>query len=146
GGTIRRAVSGWSGRRHAFRLAFLVANREKARISRYLSVVWSCVRHRTAGGCGGLSGPKMAGKTARKPASPSSRLHFSLAGRPASPIFVITPSTDRSAVNPFNRNAALWIVIVLLLALLYSVFQGGTTRTAGNTISYSDFVHAVEQR
>ncbi|HEV7547576.1 MAG TPA: ATP-dependent zinc metalloprotease FtsH [Reyranella sp.] len=49
-------------------------------------------------------------------------------------------------MNPFNRNAALWIVIVLLLALLYSVFQGGTTRTAGNTVSYSDFVHAVEQR
>jgi len=49
-------------------------------------------------------------------------------------------------VNPFNRNAALWIVIVLLLALLYSVFQGGATRTAGNTVSYSDFVRAVEQR
>jgi len=49
-------------------------------------------------------------------------------------------------VNPFNRNAALWIVIVLLLALLYSVFQGGTTRTAGSTISYSDFVRAVDQR
>ena len=48
-------------------------------------------------------------------------------------------------MNPFNRNAALWIVIVLLLALLYSVFQGGTTRTAGNTVSYSDFVRAVEQ-
>jgi cell division protease FtsH len=49
-------------------------------------------------------------------------------------------------VNPFNRNAALWIVIVLLLALLYSVFQGGTTRSGGGTISYSDFVRAVEQR
>ncbi|WIM13470.1 ATP-dependent zinc metalloprotease FtsH [Enhydrobacter sp.] len=49
-------------------------------------------------------------------------------------------------MNPFNRNAALWIVIVLLLALLYSVFQGGTTRAAGNAISYSDFVRAVEQR
>ena len=49
-------------------------------------------------------------------------------------------------MNPFNRNAALWIVIVLLLALLYSVFQGGTTRSAGNTVSYSDFVRAVEQR
>jgi cell division protease FtsH len=49
-------------------------------------------------------------------------------------------------VNPFNRNAALWIVIVLLLALLYSVFQGGTTRAAGNAISYSDFVRAVDQR
>ncbi len=49
-------------------------------------------------------------------------------------------------MNPFNRNAALWIVIVLLLALLYSVFQGGATRTAGNTISYSDFVRAVDQR
>ncbi len=49
-------------------------------------------------------------------------------------------------MNPFNRNAALWIVIVLLLALLYSVFQGGTTRTAGNTIPYSEFVRSVEQR
>jgi cell division protease FtsH len=49
-------------------------------------------------------------------------------------------------VNPFNRNAALWIVIVLLLALLYSVFQGGATRSTGNTVSYSDFVRAVEQR
>jgi len=49
-------------------------------------------------------------------------------------------------VNPFNRNAALWIVIVLLLALLYSVFQGGATRAPGNTISYSEFVRAVEQR
>ena len=49
-------------------------------------------------------------------------------------------------MNPFNRNAALWIVIVLLLALLYSVFQGGATRPAANTVSYSDFVRAVEQR
>ena len=49
-------------------------------------------------------------------------------------------------MNPFNRNAALWIVIVLLLALLYSVFQGGATRSPGNTVSYSDFVRAVEQR
>ena len=49
-------------------------------------------------------------------------------------------------MNPFNRNAALWIVIVLLLALLYSVFQGGTNRVASNTVSYSDFVHAVDQR
>ncbi len=49
-------------------------------------------------------------------------------------------------MNPFNRNAALWIVIVLLLALLYSVFQGGATRAPGNTIAYSDFVRAVEQR
>jgi cell division protease FtsH len=55
-------------------------------------------------------------------------------------------STEKNPVNPFNRNAALWIVIVLLLALLYSVFQGGATRTAGNTVSYSDFVRAVEQR
>jgi len=49
-------------------------------------------------------------------------------------------------VNPFNRNAALWIVIVLLLALLYSVFQGGSTRSASNAISYSDFVRAVDAR
>src|SRR5207302_7513739 len=102
-------------------------------------------KRRTAVGCGGLSGPKMAGKTLGKPASPSFRLHFSLAARLARPIFVETTSTDRIAVNPFNRNAALWIVIVLLLALLYSVFQGGTTRTAGNMRSYADSVPTVDE-
>jgi cell division protease FtsH len=47
-------------------------------------------------------------------------------------------------VNPFNRNAALWIVIVLLLALLYSVFQGGTGRSGGNNVPYSEFIRAVD--
>ena len=59
---------------------------------------------------------------------------------------MISHPIGKAPVNPFNRNAALWIVIVLLLALLYSVFQGGATRSAGNTVSYSDFVRAVEQR
>ena len=54
----------------------------------------------------------------------------------------------RDAISAFRRNrlAMVGLLFVLLLALLYSVFQGGATRTAGNTISYSDFVHAVEQR
>ena len=47
-------------------------------------------------------------------------------------------------MNPFNRNAALWIVIVLLLALLYSVFQGGTGRSGGNNVPYSEFIRAVD--
>jgi cell division protease FtsH len=48
-------------------------------------------------------------------------------------------------VNLFNRNIALWIVIVLLLALLYSVFQGGTSRGSLESIPYSEFLQKVDQ-
>ncbi|MBV9835804.1 MAG: ATP-dependent zinc metalloprotease FtsH [Alphaproteobacteria bacterium] len=44
----------------------------------------------------------------------------------------------------FNRNAALWVVIALLLVLLYTVFQGGVGRSGMSQISYSEFLKAVE--
>ena len=44
----------------------------------------------------------------------------------------------------FNRNAALWVVIALLLVLLYTVFQGGVGRSGMSQISYSDFLKAVD--
>ena len=44
----------------------------------------------------------------------------------------------------FNRNAALWVVIALLLVLLYTVFQGGVGRSGMSPISYSDFLKAVD--
>jgi cell division protease FtsH len=44
----------------------------------------------------------------------------------------------------FNRNAALWVVIALLLVLLYTVFQGGVGRGGMSQISYSDFLKAVD--
>ncbi|MBX3502013.1 MAG: ATP-dependent zinc metalloprotease FtsH [Alphaproteobacteria bacterium] len=44
----------------------------------------------------------------------------------------------------FNRNAALWVVIALLLVLLYTVFQGGVGRSGMSQISYSEFLKAVD--
>ncbi|MBM3620221.1 MAG: ATP-dependent metallopeptidase FtsH/Yme1/Tma family protein [Alphaproteobacteria bacterium] len=44
----------------------------------------------------------------------------------------------------FNRNAALWVVIALLLVLLYTVFQGGVGRSGMSQISYSDFLKSVD--
>ena len=82
----------------------------------------------------------------KRGAAPDSGCFFCLRRVACSPSRMILASHWKTPVNPFNRNAALWIVIVLLLALLYSVFQGGATRSAGNTVSYSDFVRAVEQR
>jgi cell division protease FtsH len=47
-------------------------------------------------------------------------------------------------VNLFNRNAALWVVILLLLALLYTVFQGGVGGSRSSAIAYSDFLRQAE--
>src|ERR1700741_1266105 len=44
----------------------------------------------------------------------------------------------------FNRNAALWVVIALLLVLLYTVFQGGVGRSGMSQISYSEFLKSVD--
>ena len=44
----------------------------------------------------------------------------------------------------FSRNAALWIVIILLLFTLFSVFQGGGTSTPQQQLAYSDFMNRVE--
>ena len=44
----------------------------------------------------------------------------------------------------FSRNAALWIVIILLLFALFSVFQGSGTTSPQQQLAYSDFVSRVE--
>ncbi len=48
-------------------------------------------------------------------------------------------------MNPNFRNIALWAIILLLVLALVSVFQSPTSRTAGQEISYSTFVDAVEK-
>jgi cell division protease FtsH len=47
-------------------------------------------------------------------------------------------------VNLFNRNAALWVVILLLLALLYTVFQGGMGGSRSSAMDYSEFLRLAE--
>ncbi|MEJ1995293.1 MAG: ATP-dependent zinc metalloprotease FtsH [Limibacillus sp.] len=44
----------------------------------------------------------------------------------------------------FSRNAALWIVIILLLFTLFSVFQGAGTGTPQQQLAYSDFMNRVD--
>ena len=44
----------------------------------------------------------------------------------------------------FSRNAALWLVIVLLLFALFNLFQGSTTRGPQQELAFSDFVDQVE--
>ncbi len=44
----------------------------------------------------------------------------------------------------FSRNAALWIIIVLLLFALFNLFQGSTSRGPQQQLAFSDFVDQVE--
>ena len=45
----------------------------------------------------------------------------------------------------FSRNAALWIIVVLLLFALFNLFQGSAMRGAHQELAFSDFLGDVEQ-
>ena len=44
----------------------------------------------------------------------------------------------------FSRNAALWIIIVLVLFALFNLFQGTATRGPQQQLAFSDFIDQVE--
>lgn len=44
----------------------------------------------------------------------------------------------------FSRNAALWLVIVLLLFALFNLFQGTTTNGRQTPLAFSDFIDQVD--
>ncbi|MBK1667773.1 cell division protein FtsH [Rhodovibrio sodomensis] len=44
----------------------------------------------------------------------------------------------------FSRNAALWIIIVLLLFALFNLFQGSSQRGPEQQMAFSDFMEQVE--
>jgi cell division protease FtsH len=44
----------------------------------------------------------------------------------------------------FSRNAALWIIIVLLLFALFNLFQGSSQRGPDREVAFSDFMERVE--
>ncbi len=44
----------------------------------------------------------------------------------------------------FSRNAALWLVIVLLLFALFNLFQGTATHGPQQPLAFSDFIDQVE--
>ena len=45
----------------------------------------------------------------------------------------------------FSRNAALWIIIVLLLFALFNFFQSNMSRSPGAEIAYSQFLDNVQE-
>ncbi|WP_026261764.1 ATP-dependent zinc metalloprotease FtsH [Kiloniella laminariae] len=45
----------------------------------------------------------------------------------------------------FSRNAALWIVVGVLLFTLFNLFQGSGTQSNQQQIAYSDFIAQVEE-
>jgi cell division protease FtsH len=44
----------------------------------------------------------------------------------------------------FSRNAALWVIIVLLLFALFNLFQGTANRSHQQLLAFSDFIDQVE--
>ena len=53
-------------------------------------------------------------------------------------------SKEDDATLNFSRNAALWIIVILLLFALFNLFQGSAMRGAHEELSYSQFVTQVE--
>ena len=48
-------------------------------------------------------------------------------------------------MSNFGRNLALWVIIILLLVVLFNLFQPGTGQTPSTQVAYSDFLHQVEK-
>ncbi len=48
-------------------------------------------------------------------------------------------------MNPNFRNLALWGIILVMVVMLFSLFQGPSGKVAGQEISYSAFVEAIEK-
>jgi cell division protease FtsH len=47
-------------------------------------------------------------------------------------------------LNNIGRNLLMWVVIGALLVALYSLFQGSSSREAGDRLTYTDFIAKVE--
>ena len=46
-------------------------------------------------------------------------------------------------MNNFGKNIAVWVIISLVLVAIFNVFQGGSSKSSGNAIAYSDFLARV---
>ena len=46
-------------------------------------------------------------------------------------------------MNNFGKNIAVWVIISLVLVAIFNVFQGGSSKSTGNAIAYSDFLARV---
>ncbi|WP_338421759.1 ATP-dependent zinc metalloprotease FtsH [Acetobacter fallax] len=48
-------------------------------------------------------------------------------------------------MNNFGRNLALWVCVIVLLLLLFNMFQPGSVQHAAEQLPYSDFIADVDQ-
>ena len=47
-------------------------------------------------------------------------------------------------MNNFTKNLLLWTTIVLVVILLFNIFQGGNKQSVSSELAYSDFVASVK--
>ncbi len=47
-------------------------------------------------------------------------------------------------MNNIGRNLLIWVVLIILLSALFSMFQGGFNSVARSKVSFSDFLNKVE--
>src|SRR6187397_15173 len=47
--------------------------------------------------------------------------------------------------NPWMKSLLIWAGILLALVLFVQIFESGSSRSAGNAISYSEFLDRVDQ-
>lgn len=47
-------------------------------------------------------------------------------------------------MNNFGRNLALWVVIIVMLVVLFNVFQSGGNQHSAQQLAYSDFISRVD--
>ena len=47
-------------------------------------------------------------------------------------------------MNNFGKNIAVWVIISLVLVAIFNVFQGGSSKSQGIVIAYSDFLKRVK--
>ena len=48
-------------------------------------------------------------------------------------------------MSNFGRNLALWVIIILLLVVLFNLFQPGSGQAPSTQVAYSDFLHQVQK-
>ncbi len=65
-------------------------------------------------------------------------------GRVCAPPHGAALSTKGKAPVNFSRNAALWIIIILLLFALFSLFQGSPGPNGSQQVAYSTFMDRVD--
>ena len=52
---------------------------------------------------------------------------------------------EPQGANPWMKSLAIWLGILLALVLFVSIFEGGSRRTTGENIAYSEFLNRVEE-